>query len=81
MKRNLFYPTQQAQEIVWVANFINKLPGYAAALGLTPDQVNAAVADGLWLLYIYILQSWLRAARKWNTSCTSALTAAQTGND
>jgi len=27
MKRNLYYSTQQAQEIVWIANFINKLPG------------------------------------------------------
>ena len=39
----------------WLANFTNKLPGYATALGLTTPQVTAAVADGNWL--IYVLQS------------------------
>jgi len=65
-------------QIVWVANFINKLPGYAAVLGLTPAQVAAAVADGLWVLYL--LQSWQPAAHNFAISCTNAVTEGQTGS-
>jgi hypothetical protein len=77
MKRNNYYPVNQGGQIVWLANFINKLPGYGTALGLTPAQVSAAVADGLWLLYL--LQSWQPGVRNWSLSCTNAVAEAQTG--
>ena len=78
MKRNSYYPTRVGDQIVWLINFANKLPGQAAALGLTPAQVAAIVADCLWLTYV--LQSWLPAARAWSLAATNAATAAQTGD-
>jgi hypothetical protein len=78
MKRNTYYPARQGDQITWLGNFSNKLPGLAAALGLTAGQVTAAVADCGWL--IYILQSWLPAGRTWVLACTDAATDAQTGD-
>ena len=69
MKRNAYYPPRQADQLVWLANFANKLPGSAAILGLTPAQVTAAVADCNWLLYV--LQTWLPAVRNWAQSFTT----------
>ena len=77
MKRNNYYPSRQADQVLWLANFINKLPGCATALGLTTGQVTAAVADGGWL--IYVLQPWLPAVRQWTLACTDAVNEAQTG--
>ena len=79
MKRNAYYPPRQADQLVWLANFANKLPGSAASLGLTPAQVTAAVADCNWLLYV--LQTWLPAVRNWAQSGTDAANEAQTGSD
>ena len=45
MKHKVYYPKRQADQIVWLANFISKLAGYATALSLQPAQVTAAVAD------------------------------------
>jgi hypothetical protein len=78
MKRNTYFPTRAADQITWLVNFANKLPGYAATVGLTPAQSAAAVADALWL--VYVLQSWLGAARAFALACTDAATEAQTGD-
>jgi len=77
MRRNTYYPIRQADQIVWLTNFCNKISGHAAALGLTPAQVAQLVADCGWL--IYVLQSWLPAVRNWALSCTDGATEAQTG--
>jgi hypothetical protein len=77
MKKNSFYPMRQGDQIVWLGNVVSKLASHATALGLTPAQVTAILADCLWL--IYILQFWLPATRKWSLSCTDALAEAQTG--
>jgi hypothetical protein len=79
MKRTSYWPPRQADQIVWLATFINRLPDNAAALGLTPAQVSAILADCLWLLYV--LQTWLPAVRNFNTAGTNAATATQTGDD
>ncbi|MFA6561264.1 MAG: hypothetical protein WCV00_05095 [Verrucomicrobiia bacterium] len=78
MKRQLYYPYRIANQIVWLENERNKLASYATALGLTTEQVTAAIADCRWL--IYILQSWLPAARTWSLACTDAATMAQSGD-
>jgi hypothetical protein len=78
MKRQVYYPTRVAEQIVWLENFRNKLGGYATPLGLTSDQITAAVADARWLLYV--LQSWLPAARAWSLACTDAAADAQSGD-
>jgi hypothetical protein len=78
MKRNTFYPIRQAEQIIWLGNFANKLPALAAVLGLTAGQVSAAGADCGWL--IYVLQTWLPAGRMWALACTDAAIEAQTGD-
>ena len=78
MKRNTYYPVRQADQIIWLGNFSGKLPALAAALGLTAAQVNDAVADCGWL--IYVLQSWLPAGRAWALATTDAVTDALSGD-
>jgi len=78
MRRNNYYPLRQADQIVWVANYSNKLPALAAVLGLTAAQVNSAVADCGWL--IYVLQTWLPAGRAWALATTDAAAEAQNGD-
>jgi hypothetical protein len=77
MKHQRYYPVRQAEQIVWLENFRNKISAYAAALGLTTEQVDALIAKCRWL--IYLLGSWLPAARAWNLACTQAVKEAQTG--
>lgn len=77
MKHQRYYPTRQADQLVWLENFRNKIGGYATALGLTSDQVDALVARCRWL--VYLIGSWLPAVRAWNLGCTQALKQAQTG--
>lgn len=78
MKHQRYYPIRQADQIVWLENFRNKIAAYAATLGLTTEQVDALIAKCRWL--IYLLGSWLPAARAWNLACTQAAKAAQTGS-
>lgn len=78
MKHNSWYPTRAAEQILCLENFRNKLPGYGETLGLTTAQVATAVGEARWL--IYIIQSWLPAARAWALSCTDAAAEAQTGD-
>jgi hypothetical protein len=78
MKRNIYYPIRQADQIIWLGNFANKLPALAAVLGLTAAQISAAVADSGWLSYV--LQTWLPAGRKWSLACTDAVAEVQTGD-
>ncbi|HEY6169693.1 MAG TPA: hypothetical protein VI454_16765 [Verrucomicrobiae bacterium] len=78
MKRNTYFPSRAADQLVWLVNFCNKIAGHAAALGLTTQQVNDAKADCNWL--VYVLQSWLGAVRAWALACTDAATEAQTGD-
>lgn len=78
MKHQRYYPIRQADQIVWLENFRNKIAAYAATLGLTTEQVDALIAKCRWL--IYLLGSWLPAARAWNAACTQAAKEAQTGS-
>jgi hypothetical protein len=78
MKRQAYYPSRVADQILWLENFRNKLAGYQAALGLSDPQVAAAIADARWL--VYVLGSWLPAVRAFAPACTDAATAAQTGS-
>ena len=77
MKHGRYYPNRHADRIAWLTNFRLKLPGYAAALGLTAGQVAAAVADCGWLQYL--LESWLPGTRPWSKACTDANRAAESG--
>jgi len=78
MKRQAYYPSRAADQLVWLENFHNKLTPYQATLGLSPAQVTAAIADARFL--IYVMGSWLATARPWSLSCTKAATEAMTGD-
>ena len=78
MKRNTYYPVRIADQITFLVNWCNKLPGYATTLGLSPAQSTASVADGVWL--VYVLQSWLTAVRAFSLAGTEAANTAQTGD-
>src|SRR5438270_12807783 len=43
MKRNAYYPSRIADQILWLENFRNKIAGYIAALGL--DSAGNAKVD------------------------------------
>jgi hypothetical protein len=77
MRLNRYYPDHQSDQVSWLANFCNKLPGYATALGLTTAQVAAAVADCGWLRYV--LGAWLPELRSFNKAGTDAGIELQTG--
>ncbi|MBI5683896.1 MAG: hypothetical protein HZC54_02335 [Verrucomicrobia bacterium] len=78
MKRQLYYPSRIPDQITWLENWRNKLAAYGAALGLSPAQVAAGIADAAWLIYLHL--SWLAAARAWSQACTKAMTDAETGD-
>ena len=64
---------------MWLGNFCNKLAAYQATLGLSAEQVAGAIADARWL--IYVLGSWLPAARSFAPACTATALAAQLGEE
>ena len=78
MKRQAYYPSRAAEQILWLENFRNKLAGYQTVLGLSALQVAAAIADARWL--VYLLGSWLPAVRSFAPACTDAANAAQSGS-
>lgn len=77
MKRQNYYPSTVAQQIIWLQNFANKLGGHAPGLGVSVAECAAAIAAARWL--IYVLGSWLPAIRAWQKACTEASQQAQTG--
>lgn len=78
MKRQAYYPSRAADQVVWLENFRNKLPGYQVALGLSDPEVADGVADAREL--IYLQGSWLPAVRNYAPACTNSVTDAQTGD-
>lgn len=78
MKRQAYYPTSAAEQLVWLENFRNKLPGYQTAIPLTTAQSDAGVADARSV--IYVIGSWLPGVRDWAKSCTNAAAQAQSGD-
>jgi hypothetical protein len=81
MKRKYFYPSDSSDRPEWHGNFATKLQQHGAALGLTSDEINKAVADNLYLAYG--LGVWITYVREYAPSCTSVLDtlARGTGGD
>jgi hypothetical protein len=77
MKRNAYYPSRAAEQVLWLENFRNKLTGHATALGLDAAVVTELIGEARWL--IYSIGSWLPAVREWTKACTDAIAAAQSG--
>ncbi|MBI5685746.1 MAG: hypothetical protein HZC54_11765 [Verrucomicrobia bacterium] len=70
MRHQRYYPAPVGDQIVWLTNFMTKLPGHETALGLTGAYVDACVASCAFL--IYVLKDWLPAVRTFNLAATSA---------
>lgn len=77
MKHNNYFPIRQADQVIWLGNYRNKLPGYATVLGLAPALVTSTQADCDWVGYL--LESWQPAVRTWALGCTDTVAEAQTG--
>jgi hypothetical protein len=71
MKRKYFYPADFAERPEWHANLALKLQLYGLALGLTPAEINAGVADNL--LLAYALGVWITNVREYAPACTAIL--------
>jgi hypothetical protein len=77
MKRQEYYPTRVEAQPEWLMNFADKLPTYAATLGISNTRRDAAVLDALWLAYVIGL--WAADARAWIQTVTDTISAAERG--
>lgn len=77
MKHNSYYPTNIPAQILWLTNFFLKLRVHATTLGVSLIDLNKAVADARWL--IYLLGSFQPAVKPWSKSITDFMKEAQTG--
>jgi len=78
MTRSSYFPVKTGDQIPWLGNWKNKLPGHATILGLSPSTVTGSVADAEWL--IHLLSQWLPAARTFSEACTDAMEEAMNGD-
>ncbi len=77
MKRQFYFPTRISEQVNWLGNFADKLPGYATPLGLDAPTVTAAVADAVWGKYV--LGLWLTDVRSFTPATTDAVDEALSG--
>ncbi|MDD4929912.1 MAG: hypothetical protein PHP85_11595 [Gallionella sp.] len=56
MSYQTYFPATEAERIVWLGHFCDKLPTHGTALGFTGDEITATVADIVF--YKWILQTW-----------------------
>lgn len=71
MRRQVYFPSRIGDQIVWLQNFITKLPDHAAALSLDPAEVAARVLDGE--NAIYGLQDYRGALATAGPSCYACI--------
>jgi len=53
MKKKYYLPNKESERVTWLNNFSAKLPGYAAAFGITDGDRDKVIAMAL--LYAYII--------------------------
>lgn len=78
MKRQNYFPSRIADQVLWLDNFANRLPDYASALGLTTPEVNNNVDDAKWASYV--LGTWITAARGFARSATDTVNGVLNGS-
>ncbi len=74
MKRQPYYPKASAQQLVWLANYANKVGAHATELGLDATET---IADAKWL--IYIMGVWLSNVRSFAQNATAYIAIGQKG--
>ena len=71
MKRQDYFPSRISEQILWLINFMTKLPNYETVLSLPPAHIDACVASCRYL--VYVLGEWLTAVRAFGPAATSAM--------
>ncbi len=56
MANQPYFPSSEAERIVWLSNFRTKLPLHATTLGIATTEVTATIADIDF--YVWLLQTW-----------------------
>lgn len=77
MKRQNYYPSRLASQVLWLNNYADKVSGYATGLGLNATAITGTVADAKYLSYT--LGLWLGDVRTFAQSATEYIEIAQTG--
>ena len=77
MKRQNYYPSRIADQLVWLMNYFTKLPIHGPTCGVAAGDITASVADAKWCNYV--LGLWLAAVRAFSPSTTDAVDLSLTG--
>lgn len=77
MKRQPYYPSRIASQVLWLTNYADKVAGYATTLGLSAPGITGTVADAKWL--IYVLGAWLGDVRTFAQGATSYIEVIESG--
>lgn len=77
MRRQAYYPSRISDQVLWLANFRNKLPGYQETLALPEAETTACIASCNFT--IYVLGDWLTAVRDFGPAATEAMDLLLTG--
>jgi hypothetical protein len=78
VKMQHYYPRRLGDQVAWLLNFADKLPGYETVLGLTGAQVDACVASCKY--GAYVLGSWLPDVRTLSPAATAAMELLMNGS-
>lgn len=73
-----YYPNRTGAQMLWLRQFAETLPTYAATLGLPPDEVTEGVQDARWSAYV--VGEWQPAARLFATAATQFAKDTEKGN-
>ena len=77
MQRDDYYPKRIAERPEFHANFASKFQIYGPILGYSAAEINAAVADNLYLAYG--LGDWISNVREFGPASTAALKTLSSG--
>lgn len=77
MQRDDYYPKRLAERPEWHANFAAKFQIYGPQLGYSAAEIDAAVADNLYLAYG--LGDWISSVREFGPASTAALKTLASG--
>ena len=78
MRTQRYYPTRVGDQVAWLINFAEKLPGYEAALSLQPAFVDAVAASSKYAAYV--LGTWLPEVRNFGPTASAAVDLLMNGS-
>jgi hypothetical protein len=78
MSNSSYFPTTEAEQIIWLSNYTAKLPIHAADCGISETEVTKTLADLAY--YIWVLQHWHPAVLRDAREATAFKTLIVNGN-